>query len=284
MIPTLVIGLPCSGKSSFVKHICTIDKTKTYFEIDDYISKVGKEYYNTHTEKCNTSIYNIIREAMPDYIVAVGYERNQRVSIRQLFHFCNLLYIDCDYDLCLKRNKIRNRKISLFEMNLISSNFDQILKEEGFTKVSIVKVNAMSEFIYGKIINGEAVFYADIYSCEEDEKIYKTGKLYDWICTLEDWEAAGSAARLVTGEIVLGEDEAVKRQRQEQIIRDERYLRLRKCDKVSPMRWLDMSVEEQQAWVDYRHALLDIPQQEGFPWNGDITQAPWPTVPSEEGE
>jgi hypothetical protein len=42
----------------------------------------------------------------------------------------------------------------------------------------------------------------------------------------------------------------------------------------NPLRWASMSAEEQQAWADYRQALLDIPDQEGFPHNVN-----WPTKP-----
>jgi hypothetical protein len=42
----------------------------------------------------------------------------------------------------------------------------------------------------------------------------------------------------------------------------------------NPLRWGDMTAERQQAWSDYRRALLDIPQQPGFP--NDVV---WPTAP-----
>ena len=42
----------------------------------------------------------------------------------------------------------------------------------------------------------------------------------------------------------------------------------------NPLRWNSMTTEEQQAWADYRQALLDIPQQSGFPH--DVV---WPTKP-----
>lgn len=42
----------------------------------------------------------------------------------------------------------------------------------------------------------------------------------------------------------------------------------------NPLRWADMTAEKQAEWVTYRRALLDVPQQEGFPT--DIT---WPTQP-----
>ena len=38
------------------------------------------------------------------------------------------------------------------------------------------------------------------------------------------------------------------------------------------LRFNSMSAEQQQAWADYRQALLDIPQQSGFPH--DVV---WPT-------
>lgn len=43
----------------------------------------------------------------------------------------------------------------------------------------------------------------------------------------------------------------------------------------NPLRWASMTTEQQKSWVDYRQALLDVPQQEGFPENIN-----WPTKPS----
>lgn len=40
------------------------------------------------------------------------------------------------------------------------------------------------------------------------------------------------------------------------------------------LRWVALNAEQQQAWADYRQALLDIPQQSGFPH--DVA---WPTKP-----
>jgi len=33
----------------------------------------------------------------------------------------------------------------------------------------------------------------------------------------------------------------------------------------NPLRWSDLTTETQVAWATYRSALLDVPQQEGFP-------------------
>jgi len=43
----------------------------------------------------------------------------------------------------------------------------------------------------------------------------------------------------------------------------------------NPLRWADMTPATQQAWADYRRALLDVPQQVGFPNAVD-----WPTQPA----
>ena len=43
---------------------------------------------------------------------------------------------------------------------------------------------------------------------------------------------------------------------------------------TNPLRWADLSAEKQQEWTDYRTALLNVPQQAGFP--NTIT---WPTKP-----
>lgn len=43
---------------------------------------------------------------------------------------------------------------------------------------------------------------------------------------------------------------------------------------TNPLRWDELTESEQQAWRDYRTALLNVPQQEGFPNN--VT---WPIAP-----
>ena len=42
----------------------------------------------------------------------------------------------------------------------------------------------------------------------------------------------------------------------------------------NPLRWSSMTAEQQQAWADYRQALLDVPSQVGFPH-----AILWPTKP-----
>ena len=60
-------------------------------------------------------------------------------------------------------------------------------------------------------------------------------------------------------------------------VRRERYGKLKlKFDPLAtnPFRWNDLTPEKQQEWMDYRTLLLNLPDQEGFPYN--VT---WPTTP-----
>ena len=42
----------------------------------------------------------------------------------------------------------------------------------------------------------------------------------------------------------------------------------------NPLRWAALTQEQQTAYATYRQALLDVPQQSGFP-----TDIVWPTLP-----
>ena len=59
-------------------------------------------------------------------------------------------------------------------------------------------------------------------------------------------------------------------------VRADRDERLREVDTVAgnSLRWAELDADTQASWSAYRQALLDVPQQSGFPH--DIT---WPTKP-----
>ena len=62
-----------------------------------------------------------------------------------------------------------------------------------------------------------------------------------------------------------------------QEIRDERdSILIRVVDRIisNPLRWNDMTTEKQNEWAAYRTALLNITDQEEFPYN-----VVWPTQP-----
>lgn len=104
---------------------------------------------------------------------------------------------------------------------------------------------------------------------------------WDDTITEEQWRSCGYTARIVEGRIVYGKPADQIQQEREDAIRDERDRRLRKCDKMSEMRWLTLTGSQKAEWIAYRQALLDIPSQDGFPWGGDAEQAPWPSLPED---
>lgn len=85
--------------------------------------------------------------------------------------------------------------------------------------------------------------------------------------------------RIVNGKLRLLPKRTRKRNLKKRALRKlraKRDARLRKMDgQLSPMRWDALTPEQQQAWRDYRQALLDLPANTTDPEN--IT---WPTPPA----
>jgi len=72
-------------------------------------------------------------------------------------------------------------------------------------------------------------------------------------------------------------DQAVWDNRVALAVRDERnYLLINFVDPLvtNPLRWEGLTADKQQEWRDFRQALLDITDQEGYPHN-----IVWPTQP-----
>ena len=174
------------------------------------------------------------------------------------------------------------------------------------------------DWIYIKIVDGEAKAFGDLASIQAPKEKGGAGDptlSYDYRLTPEEWKNYEYTARVETAtpkakavalsanavdtqaieaaeqeepkysrtvqlesgtKIIIGKTNAEKLKEHQDFIRD---TKLRKCDKMSPMRWYGMTEEQKQEWAKYRQALLDIPQQEGFPWEGDMDKTPWPTEP-----
>lgn len=139
--------------------------------------------------------------------------------------------------------------------------------------------NVIDGLIYLKVNKEQISAYGDMASLQAAEDEMKTGRLFDFSVTSEEWNMAECTARIVNGKVVLGLPPDIIAARQEDAIRTERDIRLRKCDKMSPMRWNVLTEDQKKEWADYRIALLNIPQQDGFPWGGNIENAPWPKEP-----
>ena len=96
-------------------------------------------------------------------------------------------------------------------------------------------------------------------------------KLYPNVATTVDFVAYDA-----NGDVVNYDEAAVDAEVAAQDIRSERDSKLQsEVDPVAgnALRWADLTSDEQTAWATYRTALLNVPQQAGFP---DVT---WPTKP-----
>ena len=83
---------------------------------------------------------------------------------------------------------------------------------------------------------------------------------------------------VITGvETVLPDNRVISEEAIAEGVRSERNLRLQsEVDVIASnaLRWAALSSDKQAEWATYRTALLDVPQQSGFP--DTIT---WPTAP-----
>jgi hypothetical protein len=97
----------------------------------------------------------------------------------------------------------------------------------------------------------------------------------DMTVTEAEWEAAEGIARVIDGEIFLGKTEEEKRSEKEAEVKAKRdRILLETVDRVNGVRWEAMDGDEKEKWREYRQALLDIPEQEGYP-----DTVVWPEIP-----
>ena len=93
----------------------------------------------------------------------------------------------------------------------------------------------------------------------------------------EVWQnALDSSHNTIIGGVTSQVDYRTDEQKADNIRMFRNELLVREVDPVvtNPLRWAELSSAVQQQWTDYRTALLDVPQQSGFP--NDIV---WPTKP-----
>jgi hypothetical protein len=93
--------------------------------------------------------------------------------------------------------------------------------------------------------------------------------------TEEEYYAVNGLVRLIDAKIILGKTEAERRIEMEDEVRARRdKIFLDTVDRVNGLRWEAMAEAEKEAWRAYRQALLDIPEQEGYPFS-----VAWPEKP-----
>ena len=283
----MIGGPPGSGKSTLAKAIFNSNEV---LEFDSIIPKYGS-YYELleYRDEATKYFLSLIDVAKPRVVVDVFSSIYWRLIVSKIFQPDIYIEIHSSLDTCLYRNKYRIHHIPEQELIIGYMRYQPIdTRIEHYDMIIHLSTCAYGgymsedtqESVYLKIVNNEVLAFGDEVSVQDAEELYKTGRLYDLKISADEWSSYEGCARLIDGKIVFGMSDEQKYARNAEVIRNERYLRLRACDKISPMRWLAMDDKQKQSWIDYRQALLDIPQQAGFPWNGDINSVPWPTQPT----
>jgi len=271
----IVAGIPASGKSTFARR-----HGGRVIEFDDIAERFGAySGIEGAKELAGRQFALLAGSGVYDTAVDVFQSRESRARILRACPGARLVLVQATLEECLRRNsRRRHRWLENDELTSIALQFEPISPDEGFGSIEIFdnskELSMADEKIWLKVVRGQVQAFGD-----EESLLAATGGKYDMALTPEEWERHGCAARLEDGAIVLGDPDEVVFQRNAEIIRNERYLRLRQCDKVSPMRWNAMTEAQRHSWTVYRQALLDIPQQPGFPWNGDPDRVPWPVKP-----
>ena len=269
----IVAGLPASGKSTFARRL-----GGRVLEFDSFAESLGS-YADLEEERAAASRQFALLAGSGIYDVAVDVfqAKESRARILEACPGAHLVIVQAPLDVCLRRNALRRRRwLGNAELTSIASQIESVSPDEGFGSIFVFdnsKELTREEKIWLKVINGQVEAFGDL------ESIKEAGGNADMQLSAAEWEACGCSARIEDGRIVLGDPAEAAFQRNAEIIRNERYLRLRQCDKISPMRWNAMTDAQKQAWTVYRQALLDIPQRPGFPWDGDPDKAPWPVKP-----
>jgi len=270
----IVAGLPASGKSTLARRFGRV------LEFDDVAERFGLYGGGEEAREIACRQFALLAgTGLYDAAVDVFQSRESRKRILDVCPGADLVLVQAPLEACLRRNAVRRRsRLCNGELISIAMQFEPISLDEGFGSVKIFdnskEITMEESKIWLKVIDGQVRAFGD-----EAALASIAGGRYDAVVSAEAWERCGCVARLEGGRIVLGETAEMAFQRNAEIIRNERYLRLRQCDKVSPMRWNAMTEAQRQAWTDYRQALLDIPQRPGFPWGGDVEKAPWPVKP-----
>lgn len=269
---TLVSGLPATGKSTLARRL-----GGPVLDFDDYVQdrfgetlEEATRLFHEHRAHEHGRWIARIRATPGAVVVDCLTTRAERMElVRALAPLpVRLVYLVAPLELLLERNAAR--PCPRPEGMLLHRFHTEELptEQEGFVSIYLKKVGAEVE-AFGDLETMRNVL---------DDQTLEA----DAVVSEEDWAANGSCARVEGSSIVLGKPADVLHQEHCGRIRYERDVRLRKCDKMNPMRWASMTEEQQRAWVTYRQALLDVPQQEGFPWNGDLDKAPWPTMPADK--
>jgi len=122
-----------------------------------------------------------------------------------------------------------------------------------------------------------AFSFNDSITCEVNHPQHGWGPYTASATDVEPFSRQLYATIIAAGDAVPYEPPTLSDEELADAARQERNWRLStQVDPVvsNPLRWADLSSARQQSYIDYRQALLDVPQQTGFP-----SLIEWPVAP-----
>jgi hypothetical protein len=137
---------------------------------------------------------------------------------------------------------------------IYNSTTGQILSTVDISESEINNIAGNNSYIEGQI-NSNLYYINDGLPVEKSINPSTPELIYDYDYNLKQWQL-----------IIDNRHDMSRQQRNNQ---------LSLIDRVNPIRYASLTTDEQQELIAYRQALLDVPQQSGFP--SDIT---WPAKPT----
>lgn len=143
----MMIGIPGSGKSYHAKKIAKKENAIILSTDEIRVKLFGTELKQRKTREVYKYLINetekYISQGKNVLIDATNIERNRRLKILNKFRNIEkeCYYMDTPYDICLVRNKNRNRIVSEFIMNKMRKNLEIPLISEGFKHINIIHYN-----------------------------------------------------------------------------------------------------------------------------------------------
>jgi len=122
------------------------------------------------------------------------------------------------------------------------------------------------------IFDPETKIIVGQYVCSDDAVESVIGSRNDLI---EGQYAIGEYKVLDGQVVIMSADEILAYKRFDVVMRNSRDQLLSAIDRVNPVWYASLTVEQQQELQSYRQHLLDVPQQAGFP-----TSIEWPAKPT----
>ena len=160
---TMVIGLPGSGKSTLCNKLCSLEKDKNvYLSSDELREKLLGDINNqseNHTvfEVMNKMAIESLKANKNVYYDATNISSKRRrallQTIKKYTNNCICLVLATPLEICLERNKNRNRVVPESVISNMYLNFEFPGYFEGWDLIEIIRKDNFTKNLFSSVIN-----------------------------------------------------------------------------------------------------------------------------------